>query len=626
MRYYSSMLLSLALVWIASIPAQASSFDTLKPQHPRVLATQARFDQLAERVKTDPLAKQWYARLKERAPSLIDQPLPEYELRDGRRLLYVSREVKQRVLALALLDRIQPNQAYRDRIWADLEAAAAFPDWHPDHFLDVAEMAFAFAIAYDWCYDRWTPEQRKTIREAIFRHGIEPTLKGYEQGAFWTRTSSNWNQVCNGSMIVAALAVYEHDPQRCAGLIKKCKEAIQISMRRYAPDGGYEEGPGYWSYGTTYNVLAIAALRSALGHDFGLSELPGFAATGGFPIQMTGPTGRAFNFGYSRDKPTRSPAFFGLSQLFDQPFYARYAAAHNRGTVLDLLWYDPALVQDAPATQQLPLGKAFESAGVAVMRSAWDDPDAWFVGAKGGWMGFGHAQMDLGSFILERRGVRWLIDLGADNYNLPGYFHSGEGDARWRYYRNRAEGHNTLLVNPDAAGGQNFHADAPVAYDRDHSAITIGLDEAYNASVTRRIVLDAERDRVTVTDAFAFDKPSELWWFAHTRARVTLENNGRIARMQQDGKTMRVTIVSPKDARFKVMPAKPLESSPDPAGQNPNDGSELINTARGSSHTRRGDTPRFGEPDPDEAVRKLAIHLSAASEGRIEVRFEPVSP
>ena len=41
-------------------------------------------------------------------------------------------------------------------------------------------------------------------------------------------------------------------------------------------------------------------------------------------------------------------------------------------------------------------------------------------------------------------GVRWAVDLGADNYNLPGYF----GGQRWTYYRLRAEGHNTIVVNP----------------------------------------------------------------------------------------------------------------------------------------------------------------------------------
>jgi len=33
----------------------------------------------------------------------------------------------------------------------------------------------------------------------------------------------------------------------------------------------FSEGPGYWTYGTTYNVLLVAELESALGSDFGLS-------------------------------------------------------------------------------------------------------------------------------------------------------------------------------------------------------------------------------------------------------------------------------------------------------------------------------------------------------------------
>jgi hypothetical protein len=32
-------------------------------------------------------------------------------------------------------------------------AAAAFSDWNPSHFLDVAEMTAALAIGYDWLYE-----------------------------------------------------------------------------------------------------------------------------------------------------------------------------------------------------------------------------------------------------------------------------------------------------------------------------------------------------------------------------------------------------------------------------------------------------------------------------------------
>jgi len=602
-------------------PRKAKPLDTLRPERPCILARRADFERIRELVKTDPLAKAWYANLKERGAAMLDEPVTKHELRDGRRMLYESRETLRRVMTLSMLDWIERDDRYRERIWRDLEAAAAFEDWNPDHFLDVAEMAFAFAIAYDWMYHAWDRQQRYTIVNALERLAIKPALRAYSENDWWTRTRINWNQVCNGGLITAALATADHKPGMSNWMLERSLGALPRSMSRYAPDGGYDEGPGYWGYGTLYNAIAIAALDSALAHDFGLADAPGFDVTGDFPLQMTGPTGMSYNFGDGSTRPTRSPAMFYLASRFNQPAWARYAAEHNHGSALDLLWYDPKLVK-SDARPRL-LGVAFESAGVAVMRSAWGDPDAWFVGVKGGWIDHGHAQLDLGSFILERHGVRWLIDLGADDYNLPGYFSSQENGGRWRYYRNRAEGHNTLVVNPakDRPMQQAYDARVPVTYE--DFTIRADLAPAYEGDIDRAITLDRDNDRVRVVDRLAFDAPAEVWWFAHTRAKVAIADDGRSATLTQDGKQMRVRLVAPADARFTLMDAKPLPTSPDPEGQNPNDGSEKVNSVKGAKHVKRGELPMFGEPDPDRAIRKLAIRLTDVKDTEIQVVFEP---
>ena len=372
----------LLLVAALTSPALADTLTTLKPDHPRLLAEADDFQRIGKLITTDPLAKKWYASLKKRGEAMLDQPVTRYELRDGRRLLYESNEVFRRVQTLAMLYKLEGDKRYRDRIWADLESAAGFKHWNPNHFLDVSVMASAFAIAYDWLYDDWTPAQRKTIREAIVKHAIEPGLHAYDTGSWWTRTKINWNQVCNGGLILASLAIADEKPELATKLIEHAVKALPISMQRYAPDGGYDEGPGYWGFGTMYNVLAIAALDSALGHDFGLGRAAGFDVTGGFPVQMTGPTGKAFNFGDGKANTPRSAAMFYFAKRYDRPDYARFAAAHNVGGALDLLWYDPALVKRA--SQLLPLTQVFASAGVGVLRSDWEDPEAWFVALKGG--------------------------------------------------------------------------------------------------------------------------------------------------------------------------------------------------------------------------------------------------
>ena len=91
----------------------------------------------------------------------------------------------------------------------------------------------------------------------------------------------------------------------------------------------------------------------------------------------------------------------------------------------------------------MPLDAFFRGIDVAFFRSAWEDPQALYVGFKGGNNKANHSHLDLGTFVLDAYGYRWVVDLGSDNYNLPAYF----GKQRWTYYRLKTAGHNTLVIN-----------------------------------------------------------------------------------------------------------------------------------------------------------------------------------
>jgi len=617
----SLFVLALCLSLFCASPVTGQTLDGLKPGHPRLLADAARFEEIRRNVADDALAQAWYAELKQRGEEMLDEPVTRYHLRDGRRLLYESRDVKGRVLTLAMLHRIEPDERYVARVWADLAAAAQFPDWNPAHFLDVAEMAFAFAIAYDWLHEDWTAAQRDVIRAALLEHALRVGQRAYEAGDWWTRSQINWNQVCNGGLIAGALALADEEPELAASIVDHAVRTLPLSMDRYEPEGGYDEGPGYWNYGTTYNAFAIATLESALGHSFGLGDRAGFAATAMYPIQLTGPTNEVFNFADSKQSPLNSPTLFYLAKRYHLPGCARYAAEHNDGAALDLLWYDPALLKD-DATP-LPLAALYEKVGVASLRSAWDDPNAMFLAVKAGPMPTGHGQLDLGSFIYEHRGVRWFIDLGADDYNLPGYFDQGTRGKRWQYYRNRAEGHNTLVINPDALRDQREDQPAPITLN--NQQVHIDLSAVYGIEAQRTFDFSPDQARITLTDTLTSQSPAEVWWFAHTMAQIRVADDGRSAVLEQDGKQLRVTIHSPAEARFAVMPAQPLSTSPNPPGQNPNDGSDKLNTAPGSHFVLRGELPDFGPADPSQATRKLAIYLPQVTATTLRIQIDSVN-
>lgn len=576
-----------------SIPPPAQIVRRLRQEHPRLLAAASDFDQLKRRVITDRQLRAWHDQLRREAEKLLTQPPSKYEIPDGLRLLSVSRRVLHRTQLLALLHRIDRDHRWRDRTWQELEAAAQFPDWNPRHFLDTAEMTHAFALGYDWLFDEWSPEQRATLRAAMIEKGLQPALEIHRKKSGWTRARHNWNQVCNGGVGLGALAVADEEPQLAGELLYDVCVSIQLPMAEFAPDGAWAEGPGYWNYATTYNVVFLAALETALGTDFGLSGIPGFAEAGMFPIYLTGPLNRTFNYADGGDGAVRAPHLFWLARRFQRPAYAAYQERLASPAPLDLLWF-PQLAPGA-SSDALPLDKHFRRAGIVTFRSGWNSRDEVFVGFKAGDNKANHSHLDLGSFVFDTLGYRWAVDLGAENYNLPGYF----GQARWTYYRLRAEGQNALVLNPGAGPDQEPTAAARIERfeSRSERAFAIAdLTPAYarQARSVRRGLALINRRQLLVQDEVRADAPVDVWWFMHTAAEVAVAEDGRTANLKQGDATVRAELLSPRNAEFEVRPAHPLPSSPNPEGQNPN-----------------------------ADFRKLTVHVPGARELRIEVLLAP---
>lgn len=578
------------------IPAPAQIISRVSPAHPRLFASRKDFVQLRERIKTEPQLGRWHQELRRNAEGLLTQAPSKYEIPDGLRLLSVSRRVLSRTQLLALMYQLDDDLKWRDRAWKELQAAANFPDWNPRHFLDTAEMTHAFAVGYDWFHDVWTPEQRATLRTALIEKGLQLGVKIQKEQRSWAAARHNWNQVCNGGMGIGALAVADEAPELAGEVLHHAARSIQLAMVEFAPDGAWAEGPGYWNYATTYNAALLAALESAVGTDFGLSQIRGFADAGLFPIYLTGPLDRTFNYADGGDGAVRAPHLFWLARKFERPVYAHYQQRMASPHPLDLIWFDSRLGASS-AQDELPLDKYFRGAEVVTLRSEWNDRNALFVGFKAGDNKANHSHLDLGSFVFDALGKRWAVDLGADNYNLPGFF----GKQRWTYYRLRAEGQNSILINPGPGPDQEPTASGRITrfVSTPNRAFAIAdLTAAYakHAKRVHRGVALLDRKQLLIRDEIDAEGAVEFWWFMHTPAQIELGADGRSADLEQDGVRVRALLMEPSGARFEIRPAGPLATSPAPEGQNKNEG-----------------------------VKKLAVHSVGASNVRCMVLLSPVS-
>src|SRR5215472_16346460 len=173
--------LLLCAISFAQISVPSHPLATLKPGHPRLIASDADFARLKQLIKTDAIAAGIYTSLKKKADEILEQPPvvhPDVEPKDN--MLAVSRQCLERVYTLALVYRISEQVKYRDRALKELRSAASFTDWDPYHYLDDAEMTHAMAIGYDWLYRDMTPEDRTLIRTAIQEKGLDQAIKSYQ--------------------------------------------------------------------------------------------------------------------------------------------------------------------------------------------------------------------------------------------------------------------------------------------------------------------------------------------------------------------------------------------------------------------------------------------------------------
>lgn len=538
--------------------AQAPDLKNLRPEHPRLMVVKEDWARLKQTIQTDPLAAGWYKSLYQEAEGVLTEKPVQRVFRGGRTLLDESRRVLHRVTRLAAIYRLSGEARFALRAKTEMLTAAAWVDWNESVFLDTAEMAAALAIGYDWLYDYLSAADRKTIRTAIVEKGLKHSLPIYEKNSGWAKVKHNWNLVCNGGMTVGALAVAEDEPKLAEQIIKAALKSIPVAMATFAPDGGWDEGPGYWNYATKYIVFHLASLQTALGSDFGVKKSPGFAQTGFYYMQFNGPANKNFNFADAHSGVQEAPQLMWLAANCNQPAYAVYRLnqAKKKPSIFDLLWYAPL----KETKVQLPLNTVFRTVDVAFLRSSWDDPKALYVGFKGGDNKANHCHLDLGSFVFDALGYRWAEDLGGDSYGLKGYF----GKERFTYYRTRTESHNTLLLD----GKNQELVKAPIialSNQPERSFAVADLTAAYGAnalSVKRGIAMLAGKS-VLVQDEIETRAPAEVVWNFLTRAKIKAD--ATTALLTQGEATVRATILSPKNARFEIIPA----AAPKPQAQQP---------------------------------------------------------
>lgn len=566
--------------------------------HPRILVKQDAFDRIKNNYKNDKTLNDIVTKVLEEADKYAAKEPLEYGFQDTFRQNFRSGEFSARMLYIGFAWKITGDRKYFEAGWKNLEKVCSYPDYNTCHILDTGEWNTGLAVGYDWFYDGFSEEQRVYVRDAILNKSLKELADGYygrissesPGSQRWTsfKWMSNYNAVMNSGTITAALAVAEDAPDYCFDVVKNGLRSIEYTLFALSPDGGWAESPSYWGMTMEYYLFAVSSLINATGNDYGLTKYKGVDNTLSYIISLNGPCGvNNFHDAAETSGYTTNALYMPLSQLFDDMKGYTVRKAHvesgeTRPEIFDALFYD-VNNHDKADIDKLIITEGVESFAFNA-DSDWKSGGL-FLSGHFGLTSCYHSQNDTGTFVLDMLGERWAMDLGPEDYNL----NNVGGVPLWATYRRRAEGHNIMVINPGEQYNQTEGLFIPItksAYNEYGGYVITDMEGVYadtTAMKTGYYVGNNYRT-VTIRNEMDLKKQSDLYWFMHTRANVVVEGN--TAYLTQHGKSVKVTVGTNADeVELSVMNARPMSTSPDPAGQNQNEGiRKLAIKMKGKGH------------------------------------------
>jgi hypothetical protein len=546
--------------------------ENLAKSKPRMIYNAQIVDKLKGKIKSDPVTRNLYEAIRLHAYEILDLPVIE-RVKTSNAMLNTSRELLRRINMLGLVYLMEKDKTILDRINQEVSATCRFTDWNPPVYLDVAEICMAISLALDWTLDDLPESTIVDAKKALIEKGIYPSWEEYggdKRNAWWIDHYNNWNQVCNGGMIAASIAIACDNPELAAQTIKRALNGIPYELvENYFPDGVCPEGVGYWDYATSYSLLTESMLETAFGSDFGYKNYPGLMKSADFKMMCSNlPSGGYYNFADCPDQPNVDGdillAWFavqtGKSMYYDREKFLTPAKkirlSYLTGAALAWMCQYQELSTQKPSAVWIGEGKT----PVAVFKGTANNSDYYFA-AKGGCGAVSHGNMDAGSFIFELNGVRWSIDPGTQDYligeNGFDLWRQCQECERWELLTKNNLGHSTLTVD-DKRHKVNGYALVKDFISGEKPAVTFDLTPTFEGqlkSTFRTFTKDGERSLLIEDKIIPNENTKLVTWQFITQAAVEITDQGAILR--QDNQALKLVNLSHPNIQFTIVSLDP---------------------------------------------------------------------
>ncbi|KAA4210163.1 heparinase, partial [Bacteroides ovatus] len=429
----------------------ASFVSAQKINHPSLLYTPQRIQQVKQRMQNEPTLKDpWEDTLNTLVESLQKK---DFNRLDYLSLAYLMTDNKEyaNIIKEILLKAVEAES------WGDMEMMARIPVWRSQ--LGMAHKSFLSAIGYDAAYNIMSSSERKKIAEGLKRLAVEPALGDWllEPARIHSLNSMghNWwtSCVCQGGILALSL---QNELPEVKDWVEQLHEslpewfdfagdALQQKAKSFDEAGGMYESLNYANFGIQEALLfRIAWINTHPGQNPGnipqLAKLPNYFSQVCYPR-----TGMLYslNFGDSHKNVSAESSMMLLYALgLKDPTILWYITQVEQGQHRDGFFlnrpmgflYTPDLSK-APVTPNLKTSQLFSDFGWATMRTSWEK-DATMLAVKSGHT-WNHSHADANSFIVFHKGVDIIKDGGNCWYPNPAY----------RNYFFQSQAHNVVLFN-----------------------------------------------------------------------------------------------------------------------------------------------------------------------------------
>ncbi|MDR1454429.1 MAG: heparinase II/III-family protein [Tannerella sp.] len=331
-------------------------------------------------------------------------------------------------------------------------------------------------------FDAVSPQIRKRIRGEIAFRLLDPFM---ERDHWWTGKDgsipNNWNPwIC--SNLLNTVLLMEKDGQKRAAVVNEILHVLDNFLNPYPPDGGCDEGPGYWNVATASLHDNIVLLNLASNDAFRyVYQNEKFRNMGRYIYRAQAGENYFLNFADASPRAGVDACMvyrFGKDiddrDMMDfAAFYRKPGVAASTGirSLCALFMQDE--FQNAPQRLPLPREVWLPDLQVMAVRDRQGSSDGFYLAAKGGHNSESHNHNDIGNFVVFYDGQPLLIDVGSGTYTAR-TFSAG----RYDIWFNRSDYHNLPTINGcTQQPGRRFEAVA-ASCRAGKSSATFSLDLA----------------------------------------------------------------------------------------------------------------------------------------------------